>query len=248
MPPLLIGHRGAAAAKPENTLASFRHALATGADGVELDVHVTRDGVPVVFHDDDLHRLTGESGPVAARTWRQLRRLRVMGREPIPRLTEVLRLLRRKMLVQIEIKAGTPVAPIVAALHAARTTDTVILASFVPDLVADAARLAPAIPRMLIAEWHRTRPWLVRHLNRLGAAGVSLDRRALNTAATVRHFHDRGFTVWSWTVNRPADMRRLAAYGVNGIISDDPALLVRTLSPSSSPPDGRHPPPGRRSN
>src|ERR1043165_6037208 len=80
--PLIIAHRGASAERPENTLAAFRRALALEADGIDLDGHLTRDGVPVVFHDATLRRLTGVRGRVARKTWPELARLRVRDREP----------------------------------------------------------------------------------------------------------------------------------------------------------------------
>lgn len=227
--PLIIAHRGASAEKPENTRAAFRRALALKVDGIELDVHVSRDGVPVVFHDDDLRRLTGEAGPLAARTWRELQRLRVRGTEPIPRLVDVLRLTRRRCLVQIEIKAGVPVAPVVRAVKAARATEWVVLASFEAGLVRDAARLAPTVPRMLIAEGRSAPEALARQLTGLGASGVSVNYRAVRSRAWVQFFRARGLSVWCWTVNAAAPARRLAEWGIDGILGDNPALLRREV-------------------
>lgn len=227
--PLIIAHRGASAERPENTLAAFRRALALKVDGIELDVHVTRDGVPVVFHDDDLRRLTGVRGRLAARTWRELRSLRVRGLEPIPRLVDVLRLTRRRCIVQIEIKPGVPVAPIVRAVRAARAADAVILASFSGALVRAASQLAPAIPRMLISEGRATPAALVRQLAACGAAGLSVNHRAIRSAAWVRGLAARGFSVWSWTVNDARVARRLAGWGVDGLLGDNPALLRATV-------------------
>lgn len=227
--PLRLAHRGASAECPENTLAAFRRALARRADGVELDAQVTADGVAVVFHDERLRRLTGASGRLADLSWPALRRLRVSGREPVPRLVVVLRLLRGRMLVQIEIKPGVPVAPVLAAVRSARAGQSVIVASFDPALVAAARELAPELPRMLIAARHRTRTWLHRRLAALGAAGLSIDHRAIRSRASAAWFQARGFTVWCWTVNDPRRMRRLAGWGVDAILSDDPALLDRVL-------------------
>lgn len=81
---LVIAHRGASAEKPENSIAAFRRALALKVDGIELDVQVTADGVPVVFHDAHLRRLTGRPGRVTNHTWRNLKKLRVAGSEPFP--------------------------------------------------------------------------------------------------------------------------------------------------------------------
>lgn len=223
--PLIFAHRGASAEKPENTLAAFRRALALGVDGVELDVHVTRDGVPVVFHDDDLRRLTGERGRVVARSWRELRRLRVRGTEPIPRLVDVLRLTRGRCVVQIEIKAGVPVAPVVRAVKAARATEWVVLASFSVGLVHEARRLAPTVPRMLISEGKRSPASLARQLAACDASGLSVDHRAIRSAAWVRRFAARGFAVWSWTVNDARVARRLAGWGVGALLGDNPALM-----------------------
>jgi glycerophosphoryl diester phosphodiesterase len=143
----------------------------------------------------------------------------------------VIRFFRGRALVQIEIKSGTPVAPVLSALRAAVAESWVVVASFEPAIVHEAARLAPAIPRMLIAERHRRRAWLLGHIEALGATGVSIDRRAIKSADFVRWFHDRGIKVWCWTVNRPADLRQLAAFGVDSIIGDDPRLMLRVLEP-----------------
>jgi glycerophosphoryl diester phosphodiesterase len=223
--PLIIAHRGASAETPENTLAAFRRALALGVDGIELDVHVTRDGIPVVFHDDDLRRLTGTRGRIGQKSWAELKRLRVAGTERIPRLVDVLRLTRQRVLVQIEIKAGVPVAPVIAAVKSTRAAGPVMLASFDAKTVSEAARLAPTIPRMLISEARKTPAALLRQLTTCQAAGVSVNWRRIPSAAWVRSFLDRGHTVWCWTVNDATAARRLADWGVDALVGDDPALL-----------------------
>ncbi len=225
VPPLIIAHRGASVEQPENTCAAFRRALALGVDGIELDVQVTRDGVPVVFHDVALRRLTGAAGSIATRTRRALSLLRIRGTERIPRLTEVLRLTRRRAVVQVELKVGVPVAPVFRAVKAARATAWVILASFDPGLVREARRLAPNIPRMLITEGRGSRAALVRQLAALDAVGLSVDHRAVRSAAWIHYFQARGYTVWVWTVNDRRRAKRLAGWGVDALLGDDPALL-----------------------
>jgi glycerophosphoryl diester phosphodiesterase len=226
--PLIIAHRGASAEKPENTLAAFRRALALDVDGIELDVQMTADGVPVVFHDPTLRRLTGARGRLAARTWRELRALRVLEREPIPRLVDVLRLTRGLAIVQIELKGG-PVEPVVQAIRAARAAEWVSLASFDARLVATCRDQAPAIPRQLISSGRVAPASLVRQLAACGAAGLSVDHREIRSEAWLHHFHQRGYSVWSWTVNDPATARRLAGWGIDGLLGDDPALLRRAV-------------------
>ena len=151
MSPLVIAHRGASAEAPENTLRAFARALALGVDGIELDVQVTGDGVAVVFHDSTLLRLTGTRGRLADQTWPELRKLRVGG-EPIPTLADALSLTRKHAILQIEIKKGVPVAPVLAAIRRTASTGNVILASFEHDILREAATLAPKLPRMLIAD------------------------------------------------------------------------------------------------
>jgi glycerophosphoryl diester phosphodiesterase len=223
--PLIIAHRGASLEKPENTLAAFRRALALGVDGIELDVHVTRDGIPVVFHDYDLRRLTGTRGRISRKSWEELKRLRVAGTDSIPRLVDVLRLTHRQVVVQIEIKAGVPIAPVIDAIRRARAAGSVILASFDAGIVSEAAQLGPTIPRMLITEARKTPAALLRQLTACRAAGVSVNWRRIRSAAWVRYFQDRGHTVWCWTVNDATAARRLAEWGVDALLGDDPALL-----------------------
>lgn len=225
VPTLIIAHRGASAEQPENTLAAFRRALALGVDGIELDVRVTRDGVAVVFHDAMLRRLTGVSGTVAGKTWTELAALRVRRTETIPRLAAVLRLTRGRAVVQIEIKAGVPLAPIVRAIKAVRATAWVVLASFDAGLIRKSHRLARKIPRMLITEGKGPRAGLTRQLAECEAVGLSVNHQAVRSAAWVRYFQDRGFAVWCWTVNDARRARRLAGWGVDALLGDDPALL-----------------------
>ena len=115
---LVVAHRGASAAAPENTIAAFELALTQGADGIELDVHLSADGHPVVIHDDALERTTDGAGPVGARTMRELKRLDAGGwygppfrGQRIQTLQEVLERFRDRARFWIEIKAGSDVYP-----------------------------------------------------------------------------------------------------------------------------------------
>jgi len=228
--PLVIAHRGASAEAPENTLAAFERALALGADGLELDVRLSRDGIPVVFHDATLSRLAGRRVRLDRLTLAELQTVRVRG-EPIPTLVEVLRRTRNRATVQIEIKEGVPVAPIVRAVEQARAGADVILAAFDAGAVHAARRHAPRLPRMLISKGGRT-VRLASALTALEAAGISLDHRAIRSPAPVEALQAGGWRVWCWTVNDPAAMLRLASWGVDAILSDHPALLRTALQPS----------------
>jgi glycerophosphoryl diester phosphodiesterase len=228
--PLIIAHRGASAERPENTLAAFRRAVALKADGIELDVQLTRDGVPVVFHDDSLRRLTGKRGRLTAKTWPELEPLRVLkSDEGISRLADVLAFTRRRIVVQIELKRGTPVAPVVAVINRVRAASWVILASFEASLVCDAARLAPSIPRMLISEGRGSKTSLRRRLVACEAQGVSVNFRAVHAADYAAFFQSAGFSIWCWTVNDDRVARQLIGWGIDGLIGDNPALLRRLI-------------------
>jgi len=228
--PVVIAHRGASAEAPENTLAAFRRAIAQRADGIELDVQITRDEVAVVFHDESLRRLTGVAGKLTTKSWPELQGLRVLGSgEGIPRLTDVLALTRRRVVVQIELKRGARVAPVVAAVRRARAASWVILASFEPALVQAAAELAPRIPRMLISEGRRSPRVIAHQLADCHAAGLSVNYRAIRDRDYVTYFQALGFSVWCWTVNEARIARRLRGWEVDGILGDNPALLRRAI-------------------
>lgn len=229
MATLVIAHRGASAEKPENTLAAFRRALALKVDGIELDVQVTADGVPVVFHDTHLRRLTGGPGRLTNHTWRALKKLCVAGTEPIPRLTDVLALVRGRALVQIELKRGATVGPVVRAIRRARAERWVILASFEAQLVRAAGKLAPAIPRMLISDGRGGAKQLLRQMAATGAGGLSLHHKAVRNRAMVRAIHAGGAILWCWTVNDATTARRLAGWGVDALLGDNPDLLRRVV-------------------
>jgi glycerophosphoryl diester phosphodiesterase len=237
---------------PENTLRAFARALELGADGIELDVQVTRDGVAVVFHDSTLKRLTGARGRLADRTWSELLKLRVQG-EPIPTLADALAFTRKRAILQIEIKKGVPVAPVLAAIRRTASTGNVILASFEPDILRQTAVLAPKLPRMLIADSGRTSirflakntkeakvetstirhsplaMHLVHAMASVGASGISVCHEAIKSPRLVETVHRHGAQLWCWTVNDSRTMRRLRDYAVNAIITDNPAKLIKTL-------------------
>jgi glycerophosphoryl diester phosphodiesterase len=248
MSPLVIAHRGASAEAPENTLLAFVRALELGVDGIELDVQVTRDGVPVVFHDTALTRLTGTRGRLADRTWSELQKLRVRG-EAIPTLAEVLALTRKRCILQIEIKKGVPVAPVLAAIRRTAPSGNAILASFEHDILREAATLAPKLPRMLIVdpalrhskredakgskvEIPRLSPLasrLLRAMSSVGAVGLSLNHRVITSPLFVETIHRHGAQLWCWTVNDVRTMKRLRDCAVDAILTNDPAKLLKAL-------------------
>jgi glycerophosphoryl diester phosphodiesterase len=231
---LVIAHRGASAQAPENTEAAVRLALRQGAGAVECDVQLSRDGVPVVFHDANLRRLCDEPHRVDALPARALvrRRVRVAGRRGAPdrivTLARWLDLLPAGVVPVIELKrqptpaAERRLARAVARVVRARGRADATLISFSSGLVAAARR---ALPRCRVAPI-RDAPLSPTQLARLARSRtpVAVMSRRIASARVVAALRRAGKPVWCYTVDAPAEMRRLLARGVAGLISNRPGV------------------------
>lgn len=241
-PPLVIGHRGAAAVRPENTIPSFAHALSLGVDGVEFDVRLTRDGAVVVHHDADTARTCGERHVVAESTLATLRTLDAgatfRGAEPAPRATriptldEALELLRDVPLI-VECKTVEVARPAIAVLRRHGLAGRTIVGSFLHGAmaVARAEGVASAASRtdmlaLCLRAWTGLAP------RRLPMTALAIPERSgglpLPLPRLVTMTRPLGVPVHVWTVNDPADARRLWDMGVTGLLSDDPRTLLAT--------------------
>ncbi|MCR6629645.1 MAG: glycerophosphoryl diester phosphodiesterase [Magnetospirillum sp.] len=227
--PPVIGHRGACAHAPENTLLSFARAADLGCAMVEFDVRLSADGVPIVFHDDTLDRCTDGRGPVGTRTLAELKRLDAGCGQTIPTLAEVLALCAaRGLAVNMELKPdrGAGAATARAALEVAAglwSGVPPLVSSFDHDALGVAREVMPAWPRSLLverlpAQW----PDLVR---RFGCVAVAAYHRGLS-AAQVAALNAAGLTVLAYTVNRPGRARRLWNRGVTAVFCDAPERLL----------------------
>jgi glycerophosphoryl diester phosphodiesterase len=229
--PLIIGHRGASAAAPENTLAAFGLALEQGADGVELDVQLSADGQLVVFHDEDVARMTSGQGKVGDLTLADLQQLRLAEGQTIPTLDDVLEHFGRQLLYNIEVKdfgwrnRGTETA-VADTILAHRLEEYVLISSFNPlALRRLRAVLPPRIPLALI----RGGGW--QQYGYLLADGVAdHPHYRLVDAAYMAWANKRGYLVNVWTVDAPEEAKRLRALGVNGIITNKPAFIRQQLA------------------
>lgn len=242
----VVGHRGNCAHAPENTLESFRQAVALGVDALEFDVRITRDGEVVVFHDPTVLRTTGASGSVAKLTLAQLRALdagatfttdggrthpyrgRGVG---VPTLAEVLAALpATPVLIEIKVAEASPATR--AIIERMGAESRCIVASF------QAAALTPfAGSRIPIgASPDMVAPLLVpalmrRRFTALPCQTMSLPRSyrgiPVPLGALARAAEPAGVTVHAWTINSPSVARTLWRRGVRGIISDDPWAILR---------------------
>lgn len=212
--PLVVAHRGASGRAPENSLEAFRLAAALGADGVELDVHATRDHRLLVHHDPGLPGL----GPIASLDAAEARTARLPNGEPPPLLEEALALLTG-LEAFVEVKAMPPEAEDTLLAVIAGAPGRVAVHSFDHALVARLGARRPDLRLGLLVEDVPADPatLLAGH----GAADL-WPRRDVVTAPLVRATHAAGGRVIAWTANRPADIRHLAGLGVDAICTDFP--------------------------
>ncbi len=223
---LVIGHRGAAAHAPENTLASFRKALELGADMIELDVHLSSDGELVVIHDDTLERTTDGSGPVSSRTLAELRELDAGGGETVPALKEVIELVGGRCGVDIELKGPGTAGPTAELLRRSvdeglSVSSSILVTSFDPVELLEFAPLIPEIRRGILVEG--VPEGVVEVGKILAVRTIGLDHRFM-TEEVVRECVGGGFEVHAWTVNELERARALIGWGVGAIITDRPEL------------------------
>lgn len=249
--PLVVAHRGASAFAPENTLASYREALARGALAAETDVHLSADGRVVVMHDPTVERTTGVPGAVAEMTWDALRALdagawfgSAFAGEPVPELGEVLDLVRGRMVLCVEIKAGAGVVEAVRAEVDARAMrPDVVVFSFDPAAVAAAKAAMPDVPAVLLIRRQDTPgvdDAVLAQARALRADAVGFDHRAL-TPSLVEVAHAAGLPVFSWVVNDAADLERVVAWGVDVVISDAPDRVAGWLAAAVEAPEAAPP-------
>jgi len=244
----IIAHRGESADAPENTLAAFQLAWQRGADAIELDVHLSKDGQPVVIHDADLKRVANDPRKVADLTWSELRRFDVgswkdprWAGERIPSLSEVLATIPPLKRCLIEIKVGPEaVGPVAAAVRASsKKPDQLAIISFKAPTVAAAKQQLPEVPAYLVAKFKQDehdKSWspavddLIRDARRIRADGLDLSVDGPLDAAAVQAVRRSGLKLLVWTVDEPATARKFADWGADGLTTNTAGHLVRELS------------------
>jgi glycerophosphoryl diester phosphodiesterase len=243
---LVIGHRGNRAHAPENTLESFREAVALGVDAIEFDLHVSRDGALVVTHDETLERTTDGSGPVAMRTTAELGRLDAGARftrdggrtfpwrgrgATVSTFDQIIESLPRDLPCIIELKTPAATELLGVAIRRHGIAHRVIVAGFDPDATRPLrgagfalGASTPDVAKLLLPALlgRRVSP---RHFQALCIPprwhGIPVP-----IAALARALHGSGTVIHVWTINDPAHALRLWRAGVQGIISDDPGSML----------------------
>jgi glycerophosphoryl diester phosphodiesterase len=235
----ILGHRGASADAPENTLRAFQLALAQGADGVELDVRLCASGEVVVFHDASLDRLVGRPGRVADTPWSTLRTLEVRtgnGTAPIPLLSEVLETLPRTAFINVELKGDAGwfhlATRVARLLLEGKHEPHVLVSSFQPLCLLALAARGPGLRRGYLLE--PDQPFWLES----GVVAPLVGRDAVHPADSqvtlerLRRWHASGREVAVWTVDDPARARILSGWGVDTLITNHPGALRAALSPA----------------
>jgi glycerophosphoryl diester phosphodiesterase len=255
--PFVFAHRGGSGLAPENTVAAFDNGLALGAGGLELDVHLSRDGTVVVHHDRTLDRTTNLTGAIGARTADELARadagyrfrrgdafpFRGQGLG-VPTLAAVLARYRDVPVIG-ELKENSPelARAVVAAVRAAGAVDRVCLGSFGLRVLREARRLEPALATSASREevrWALYRSWVRWPVSRVAYGGYQVPEWAGRTRVVSPRFvemaHRAGLGVQVWTVDGEDEARRLLGWGVDALITDRPDVIVPVARSGIIPP------------
>ncbi len=249
--PLIIGHRGASSHAPENTLAAFRMAIDAGADGIEFDVQLASDGVPVVIHDRDLKRTGLRSDSVAELTSEQLGKIDIgswfsakypkrgkadFSRETVPTLAQVLDVCRTfSGLIYVELKVNVPdylslAAAVCDVIRDSPLLPQMIVKSFKLGAIPEVRHRLPevqtaALFEPTILDYLRRRKYLIAMAREFGAHQISL-HHSLITPKLVSLATDANMPVTIWTADNPKWVARCRKLGIKALVTNDPAKML----------------------
>jgi glycerophosphoryl diester phosphodiesterase len=241
--PLVTSHAACKGHAPENTLAGIERAIALGADAIEIDVHCTADGVPVLIHDETVNRTTDGSGNVHEMPLSVVRALDAGARQFVPRfagaqiptLAEVLDLTKGKVLLQIEVKQQGIEDQVAQAVRDAGAIAHCESHSFYPQIVRAMRAAEPRMAAALLTDGRRVVDWddFFGFALSLGAQGVSV-YHSWATPERVRLGQLRSLTFMVWTVDDEADVAKMIAAGVDSICSNFPDAVRRLVDASAT--------------
>jgi glycerophosphoryl diester phosphodiesterase len=236
--PLAMAHRGGAIEHLENSMPAFEASVDLGYRYLETDLRVTADGVLVAFHDATLERVTDRSGRIEDLSWAEVAQARIGGREPLVRLEDLLGTWP-DVRFNLDIKAPGVLPPLVRLVRRMQIVDRLCLASFSDARLAAARRLfGPSMctalgPRgvaaLRLSSYSPRAAGLVRMSAGCAQVPLQLGGRALVDERFVAAAHARGLQVHVWTVDTPEEIAGLLDLGVDGVMTDRPALLREVL-------------------
>lgn len=229
---LVIGHRGASGYAPENTMVSYKMAYDMGADMIELDIYMSKDGVPVIMHDNKVERTTDGDGDIQQMTLEQIKKLdagskfnKKFAGEQVPTLEEVFAWASGKIPVNVEIKGEGCEKKLVELIKKYKMEKSVIVSSFNHEYIKKVRKLAPEI----------TIAALVGKVDDLKALVNYCHPDAVNpsfnnvTKKLVDEAHAMGLKVYTYTVNDQLSMKQMIAAGVDGIFTNYSDVLLKLL-------------------
>ncbi|GIZ09126.1 glycerophosphodiester phosphodiesterase family protein [Flavobacterium sp. UMI-01] len=224
---LKIGHRGAKGHAPENTVIGFQKALELGVDAVELDVHLSLDGEIVVIHDETVDRTTNGNGFVNQMTLTNLQKLTIEDKARIPSLIEVLDVIDKKCLVNIELKGKGTAIPVVDLIQKYVSNHQwsyhdFIISSFDWEMLVQAQQRNTYIPIAVLTEEAIEKA--LAFAKKIKANAINPDYQLLH-ADNVARIQQEGFQLFPWTVNEFEAIAKMKKWKVDGIISDYPDRL-----------------------
>lgn len=219
----IVGHRGAAGYAAENSLESFAKAISIGCQRAELDVQLTKDNALIVFHDDEISRVTNGKGKISELTFDELRRFTLPNGETIPTLQEVIDVCKGKIVLQIELKGEGTAQPTNESILRNDIVDQVVVTSFDSGRLREIKAMNPRLRVGLLFEEYSETLWeLVRE--------VPLDfiapKGSIVTENMVRKAHSLGLLVYAFHVQDNVLGEKLIALGVDEIGTDFPKLFL----------------------
>lgn len=226
-----VGHRGASALAPENTLRAIRLAIEYRLDFVEVDVHLSRDGELVVHHDPELVDEHGVRASVVELTVAELARVPKGDGEVVPTLADVFAVAAGRIGVYVELKAPGTSDALGALVRGSGDVPELIGGSFLPELVAQLRQAAPDVPRSVL--FRRVATTTMIDTCRAVAARYAHPCARPIGRGTIERLHAAGLLVMTPHTNSPAEAERFSRAGVDVIASDDPRLLS-ALSPTAN--------------
>jgi len=220
---LIIGHRGAMGYAPENTLKSFKKALALGADGVELDVYLSKDKELIVIHDNAVSRIAKGKGEIEKLTLAEIKKIQTKSGEKIPSLEEVIDFLADKDIkINIELKGVGTVVPVIKLIENKKVASKIVLSSFFHNQLRIAKKLNPAIKAGLLI---RKPPVEINNFLKLAKIyktdGFHI-RRNFIKKKHLEAAHHNGLYVWVWTANSRREIKKFKIWEVDGLITNYP--------------------------
>ena len=217
----IYAHKGFSSTFPENTIAAFQGALDLGVYGIELDIHLSADGVPVVIHDEDLDRTTNHVGPVADKSATELAALDAGNGQGVPTFEEVVALANGRLHFDVEIKAKHCEQAVLDVL-ARHANSSAAISSFDWEILANVRKLAPNFELWVLT--HSVSDEAIETAKQLSATTLAVEYLSISKSAMERATSAR-LDVMAWTVNSQKEADRLRGLGVVAICTDDPSTI-----------------------